>query len=91
MDILKDKDFFKGTLMVENSPYRELTLLNSKDITYTPIQKFTINLKSSGKLPLIIASISVVIFVILFLFSIRLFSTIKRIKNRKKRGPYLYN
>ena len=90
-DILKDTDSFTGTLMIGNTPYKTLNLLNSNDITYTSFEKLMFKLKSFSGFYIALGVIGLIFLIILILFMIRLISTIKRIRNRKKRNSYFYN
>ncbi|ELC8340920.1 D-alanyl-D-alanine carboxypeptidase [Clostridium perfringens] len=90
-DILKDTDSFTGTLMIGNTPYKTLNLLNSNDITYTSFEKLMFKLKGFSGFYIALGVIGLIFLIILILFMIRLISTIKRIRNRKKRNSYFYN
>lgn len=89
-DILKNNTHFVGTIMVGDTPYKSVDLLNGNDITYTNFEKIIIKLKSFSGFYVALTITGFIFVVILILFMIRFISTIKRIRNRKKRNSYLY-
>lgn len=91
MDLMKNNTHFTGTVMLGNTPYKTIDLLNGNNVTYTDFEKLIIKLKSYDGFYIALGVVGLIAVVVLVLFIIRIVSTIKRIRNRKKRSnTYFY-
>lgn len=91
MDLIKNSTHFTGTIMIDNIPYKTISLITGNDVTYTTFEKIMIKLKSYNGFYIALGVVSLIAFLILVLFIIRIISTIKRIRNRKKHSnTYFY-
>ncbi|WP_300349186.1 D-alanyl-D-alanine carboxypeptidase family protein [Clostridium sp.] len=90
-DLTKNKSNFTGTIMIGNTPYKSISLLNGNNITTSKFEKIMIKLQSFKGFYITLTIVSLVALVILILFIIRIVSSIKRFRNRKKRNnTYFY-